>query len=347
MDLEQYVAKDFNGCLSVRQDGQPVIRKAYGFSDLANHISNTPSTRFAAASAGKVFVACAILHLVEAGRLGLHDPIASRLPFDLLKIDPDITVEQLLTHTSGMPDYFDESVMEDYSELWRDFPNYRIRTSADLLPLFIHKSMLFPKGERFQYNNAGFVVLGLLIEAVTGLAFDHYVSTHIFRPCSMLSTGYFELDRLPSGCANSYLFDVKSREYYTNIYSVDAKGTGAGGVFTTVEDMDRFWDALLSFRLLTPRMTKAMLSSQVPVDETTCYGYGIWLKKETGGHLSPYVQGSDPGVSFVSARQETPDAIITIASNLGQDVWRMLRDIRKELGPPAVGQPLGRPDDSR
>ena len=88
-----------------------------------------------------------------------------------------------LTHTSGVPDYFDESVMDEYEELWIDFPNYKIRYNNDLFPLFINKPMLYPKGEKFQYNNSGYVLLASIIEKISGMYFDEYLQKNIFKPC--------------------------------------------------------------------------------------------------------------------------------------------------------------------
>lgn len=118
------------------------------------------------------------------------------LDIDLNYIDGDVTVEQLLNHTSGVPDYFDETVMDEYEELWTNYPNYKIRCSSDLLPLFIDKPMMYPKGEKFQYNNTGYVLLAMIIEKVTGLLFDQYLKVNVFDVCDMESTGYYELDRL-------------------------------------------------------------------------------------------------------------------------------------------------------
>jgi len=102
--------------------------------------------------------------------------------------------------------------------LWEDFPNYKIRTSRDLIPLFFNKPMMYKPGEKFQYNNTGFVVLGLIIEAITGLEFEKYLEENVFITCGMLNTGYYELDRLPEKCENSYIFDPEKSEFYTNIY---------------------------------------------------------------------------------------------------------------------------------
>jgi CubicO group peptidase (beta-lactamase class C family) len=331
MNLENLIEKDFNGCISIQKNGETIFESAYGYADLSNKIPNTLDTKFATASAGKVFVAVGILQLIEKGKLNFNDTLGTLFDFELHNIDPNITVEQLLTHTSGIPDYFDESIMDEYDELWRDYPNYKIRTSADLLPLFIHKPMMYPRGERFQYNNSGFVVLGLIIEAVAKTPFDVYLKEHIFDVSGMNSTGYYELDRLPAKCANNYIYDENRKEYYTNIYSVDVKGTGAGGAFTTVGDIKLFWNALLSGKLLSADMTQKMLSVQSSSEEDGNYGYGIWLNPNFSDNSLPYFVGSDPGVSFTSNYKLDLNICITIVSNFGDNVWKLARDIRNEL----------------
>lgn len=131
-----------------------------------------------------------ILQLIEKGKLHFEDTIGEQIKIDWKDIDRDITIEQLLCHTSGIPDYFDETAMEEYEELWTDFPNYKIRHNDDLLSLFIGKPMMYPKGSKFQYNNTGFVVLAMIIERVTRLPFDQYLKENIFDKCNMTGTGY-------------------------------------------------------------------------------------------------------------------------------------------------------------
>jgi len=286
MKIEELAGQDFSGVISVRKDKETILRNSYGYADINNKIPNEIETKFATASAGKVFVAVGILQLIQKGKLKLNDIIGSLLDFDLKAIDKGITIRQLLNHTSGIPDYFDESVMEEYAELWQDFPNYKIRKSMDLVPLFIDKPMMYKAGERFQYNNTGFVVLGLIIEKITGMMFDDYLLSNVFGPCGMLNTGYYELDRLPAKCANSYIYDEKRNEFYTNIYSVDAKGTGAGGAFTTAIDVEKFWDNLLNGKLLSSDLLREMLSLQSS-DGDDYYGYGIWLEKTNEGAFEP------------------------------------------------------------
>ena len=324
--------KEFSGAISVRRNGDIVFQKAYGFADIPNKVLNKLDTKFQTASAGKAFVAVAILQLIEKGQLSLDDTIGKFLAFDLKSIDRGITVKQLLCHTSGIPDYFDESVQTEYSELWTDYPNYKIRKSTNLIPLFVNKPMMYPAGEKFQYNNTGFVVLGLIIEQISCISFDTYLLETIFNPSGMLNTGYFEFDRLPEKCANAYIYDNIRQEFYTNIYSVDAKGSGAGGAFTTVLDIDHFWDSLLNKTLLSTNIFNQMISLQSS-DETSSYGFGMWLQKIKADVYSPFFQGSDPGVSFVSSYDTESSTNITIVSNKGNNVWKLKASISDLLKP--------------
>ena len=157
--------------------------------------------------------------------------------------------------------------------------------------------------------------------------FDEYLKENVFKPCNMLNTGYYELDRLPSNCANAYIYDKHREEYYTNIYSVDAKGTGAGGAFTSILDVEKFWICLLEEKLISKGMLKEMFSPQSEED----YGYGMWLKRAETEKLTPYFQGSDPGVSFVSLYDIENEILITIVSNFGNNVWKFRNNILEEI----------------
>ena len=243
MNYEDLIGEDFSGCISVIINGTAVFQKAYGYADDPNRIPNRLDTRFATASAGKVFVASAILRLIEDGALKLEDTIGDLLPIDWQKIDRGITVRSLLNHTSGIPDYFDESVQTEYADLWKDYPNYKIRRNADILPLFIDKPMMYVSGEKFQYNNTGYVVLALILEAITCVPFDAYLKKTISDP----------------------------------------------------------------------------------------YGYGVWLRKAGEETYIPYIQGCDPGVSFVSSYDRVSRSSITIVSNYGCNVWAIRRTFSRKF----------------
>ena len=332
MEIKEILSSDFRGNVYIVQDGRVLFKSVTGFADLSNEIPNTLDTRFASASAGKVFVAAGILQLIEQGKLRFDDTLGELLDIEFHHIDRDVTVRQLLVHTSGVPDYFDETIMSEYEDLWIDYPNYKIRHNHDLLPLFINKPMMYPKGEKFQYNNSGYVLLAMIIEKVTGVYFDQYLQTNIFQPCNMKSTGYYELDKLPSRCANNYIYCPDTRDFRTNIFSVDVKGTGAGVAFITVTDIVRFWTELLKGNLISKELVSKMLSKQSGdgMDaEEGYYGYGVWIIDNPGVEDFAYFQGSDPGVSFISEYNPNNKMISVLVSNYGDNVWKEMRRIRE------------------
>lgn len=331
MDIEKNIDINCRGNILVLKDNNILFERVNGYSDLANKRLNKIDTKFGSASAGKFFVAIAILKLIELSKLHFEDNLGQLLNIDLKDIDKEVTVEELLTHSSGVPDYFDEETMEEYEELWIDFPNYRVRKNSDLLPLFIDKKMMYKRGEKFQYNNTGYVLLAMIIESVTGELFDNYIKENIFKVGNMDNTGYYELDRLPENTANNYIYDEVSSDYRTNIYSIDVKGTGAGGAFITVEDIISFWKNLINNKFLSKELTDKALSTQIIQGESPIsYGYGVWIREYNGIKI-PYFQGMDPGVSFISEYNIEENIISVLVSNYGDNVWGELKKIREIL----------------
>ena len=325
---------DFRGNAYIIQNDEVLLNYSGGYADMANEIPNTIETRFASASMGKTFVAVGILQLIEERKLKFEDTLGSLLDIDLKRIDPDVTVKQLLNHTSGVPDYFDESVMDDYEALWTDFPNYRIRHNEDMLPLFIDKPMMYPKGVKFQYNNTGYILLAMIIEKITGMDFDVYLKQNVFDKCGMRDTGYFAFDRLPARCANSYIYCPETEDFRTNIYSVGAKGTGDGGAFVTVGDIVKFWNGLIRHELLSEEMVSQMFSKQSGDGndpEEGYYGFGVWIIDNPKGQDYVYMQGCDDGVSAISEYNHNNGMITVLLSNYGDNVWARMRKIREEM----------------
>lgn len=162
---------DFQGSILVTNGSQIEFKQAYGLADRVHNISNSTHTRFGIASGCKLFTAIAILQLIEKGFFSLDSRLRDVLPLKHSHFHESITVHQLLTHTSGIPDYFDEEEMDDFEDLWKERPSYRMESPADFLPLFEQEPMKSTPGERFSYNNSGYVLLGLIIEAHTGIKF--------------------------------------------------------------------------------------------------------------------------------------------------------------------------------
>lgn len=182
---------NFSGVVYVKDREQVLLKKAYGYADRAEKRLNTYNTRFGTASGSKLFTAVAVCQLVEKGQLEFDTPLADCLAIEFPYFDKDVTIHHLLTHTSGLPDYFDEEVMEDYEDLWTDVPVYKIETLKDFLPLFQKKPMNGGPGERFHYNNAAYILLGLIIEQQTGEAYTDYVQSEILSAAGCMTPGIF------------------------------------------------------------------------------------------------------------------------------------------------------------
>lgn len=334
MSIQDNIDKNFRGIVYTEQNGKVLCQSITGYADLANEIPNTLSTRFESASAGKAFVAVGIMQLMERGMLSIDDKLGDLLIFDLHDIDPEVTVRQLLNHTSGVPDYFDESTMDNYEELWNCLPNYAIRRNGDMFSLFIDKPMMYPVGTRFQYNNTGYVLLAAIIEQLTHTDFRYFLKKNVFEVCGMERTGYFDLDCLPAGCANSYIYCPDTDDYKTNIYSVEVGGSGAGGAFVTVPDIMLFWKGLLGSRLLSEDTVRQMLSKQSgdgDDPEEGYYGYGFWIIDVSDGRDYAYFQGCDDGATFLSEYDPNTGTISVLVSNYGDNVWAEMRKIRAEV----------------
>ena len=204
---------------------------AFGFADRAHEIPNTVETRFGIASGTKgltAVVARSVLPLDLRARELLGD--------DLPSIDDRVTVEHLLTHTSGIGDYFDEEAHPDPEAYVMPVPAHELATTEDYVRVLDGHPQQFVPGEREKYCNAGYVVLALLAERATGRSFYDLVDEHVCRPAGMTATAFLRSDSLPGTAAVGYLEDGR-----TNVFHLPVRGSGDGGIYSTLDDIDRFW----------------------------------------------------------------------------------------------------------
>lgn len=321
-------ASPFSGVVLVEHAGEPVFLRGYGLANRANAVLNTANTRFAQASGSKTLTAVAIGRLVDKGRFAFDTRMVDCLEAWPSGFDDAVTIHHLLTHTSGVPDYFDEEVDDNFEALWATLPTYRVRTPQDVFPLFAGKPMRFPPGDRFSYCNSGFVVLGLLIEQHAGMAFSAYVEAEVMAPAGMDDSGYFAFDRLPPRTAVNYLTGEDPIEPRTNIFTVPVVGQPDGGAFVTAPDMASFWSALRGCRILVPSTTRQMLEPHVATGRgDDRYGYGVWIESLDPDVVIYRAEGSDPGVSFVSDTWAHEELSITVISNTDGSAWPIYRAI--------------------
>ncbi|ALC81178.1 MULTISPECIES: serine hydrolase domain-containing protein [Bacillus] len=307
----------FSGAIFI-QNEKKIFEKGFGYANRSEHLPITTRTRFGMASGCKIFTSVAICQLVEKEIITFDTCIKDCLDISFQHFHPSITIHHLLTHTSGIPDYFDEEVMSDFEELWKAVPMYSIQSPNDFLPMFQDQQMKFQPGSKFSYSNAGFILLGLIVEKMTGITFQEYVKENIFQVCEMTDSGFFRMDQLPERTALGYI-DHEDGTWRTNIYSVPIIGGPDGGAFTTVLDLAKFWNGLFDRKLLGKEYVDKLLSPYVK-NEGLCYGYGVWMAVENDEVLKYFIFGYDPGVRVHSSVNKKTKIQSHILSNIEQSV---------------------------
>ncbi|WLR54509.1 serine hydrolase [Mesobacillus subterraneus] len=321
---------DFSGTVMFQNGDGLVETASFGYANRSDRLKNNQETRFGIASGCKLFTAIAICQLVEEERLTFDTRLKDCLDIEFPNFSEEITIHHLLTHTSGIPDYFDEDVMNDFEELWMQSPMYHIRSAQDFLPMFQNEQMKSTPGESVHYNNAGYIVLGLIVEQASGMEFTEYVQKNIFEVAGMSDSGYFSFDALPSNTALGYI-DLPEGSWKTNIYSLPVKGGSDGGAYVTVEDMTKLWKALFGRLLLNEEILNKLFTPHAQEDEENYFGYGIWIKKQDQQIYKYHVMGYDPGVSFHSAYYPASQTIAVVCSNKSSGAYDIMKAIEGRL----------------
>jgi D-alanyl-D-alanine carboxypeptidase len=237
-------AGEFSGVVLVAKDGKAIFNKAYGLSDVANKGQNRLDTKFNLGSINKMFTKVAIGQLVKAGRLSFTDKLIKVLPdYPNRAIAEKVTIGQIVIMTSGLGDIF--------GDRYFSADTHKIRTLKDYLPLFADKPLEFEPGSANRYSNAGYVVLGLVIEKLSGKSYYDYVRENVFGPAGMRDTDSFEIDRLPANTAIGYM-KKGTPERVPNADSLPGRGSSAGGGYSTADDLMRFVAALTEGKLVVP-----------------------------------------------------------------------------------------------
>ena len=294
----------FSGVLSVRRGEEILGEWSAGLADRAAGLPNTPATRFGLASGTKTFTALTVLSLIDDGMLSLDTAARGILGPDLPLIADDVTVEHLLTHTSGIGDYLDEEV-DELAPL--ALPAAELASTPAYLPMLDGFPTKFPAGERFSYCNGGYVVLALIVERVTGTPFADVVARRVFAPAGMTASGFPRSDALPPGTAIGYEDDGSA-----NLLDLPFVGSGDGGAHSTVGDLHRFWRAFLAGDIVAPFSVGLATEPVTPdADSGRGYGRGIWL---SGGELM--ISGFDHGVTAMSRHDPATGITVTALANV-------------------------------
>jgi CubicO group peptidase (beta-lactamase class C family) len=308
--LEQAASEvAFSGVISIFRDASTVFNRAFGYRDIKNKLPNTTSTRFGIASGTKVFTALGIGVLVDQGIISRETMVSEIDQGYTGFVDGRATIQHLLTHTSGIYDYYDEEIEQDYDHFSTEIPWCELETPSDYLPLFEGKLMKYRPGERYSYSNGGYVFLAILIERLTGRLYRNFIHEHVLRRADMRSSGFYAFNDLPKNTANGYLEDRST----TNIYQLPLRGGGDGGMYTTTEDLQAFWDSLFSSRILSHELTETYLETHHAFSETDGYGCGIYKRLDNSMFS---IVGGDAGVGFDSRYFPQEKLAINILSNI-------------------------------
>lgn len=288
--LQSMTAADkFAGAVLVAKDGSPIFEEAYGLADRERDIPNTLRTRFGMASMDKMFTAVAILQLVKEGKLNLDDPIGIYLKnYPNRELASKVTIRQLLSHTGGTGDFFGPEFEKHRLEL---------QTHEDYIRLFGMRSVRFEPGSRFEYSNYGFVILGALIDKISGQNYYDYVRDHIYIPAGMTSTAVPTPESQPVPNLSLGYTKRGGSTWHTERNSPAFRGTAAGGGYTTVGDLLRFANALQQHKLLDPNSTEMLTARANSTLIGIKYGYGFEVSTLNGlrcfghGGLGPGTDG--------------------------------------------------------
>ncbi|HZL00304.1 MAG TPA: serine hydrolase domain-containing protein [Caulobacteraceae bacterium] len=330
-------ALDFSGVVSVVRNGA-MTSYARGLVAGPGSLPIDIGTRFNLGSAGKMFTAVAVAQLIDAGKVGLDDPIG-RYVAGLTAEASAVTVRQLLTHSSGLGNYFAPENLPAMLEA---------RTLGDLLPLVAAEKPQFPPGSRFSYSDTGFLLLGLMIERASGRSYGDYLQSHIFDPAKMASTGLAPPPARAIGMTSMAAPPGPPGPGPARPAPEAAlHGGSAGGAFSTADDMQRFFAALTEGKLTSAASFRRLVSAQIVAAPATGdqperdYGFGFgvgrFVDRRWFGH-----NGGAPGVN-VEATVFPDDqlAIVVLANRDPPAATLLFRKLRAALFDPAVGKGCG------
>jgi CubicO group peptidase (beta-lactamase class C family) len=324
-DLEGLAeAKNFSGVVTVSLGDRRIAELARGMADRANHRPISMDTRFGIASATKGLTALTVASLLESGELRATTTLRSLLPAELPLVDPAVTIEHLLGHTSGVGDYLDEEELGDIDDYVMGLPVHQLAAPRDYLPLLAGRPQKSAPGERFAYNNSGYVLLSIAVEVASGRSFYDLVQDRVLGRAGMVETSFARSDQLPPGVAIGYLADGRS-----NLLHLPVRGAGDGGAFSTAHDLEAMWRAMFDGRILPKPAIERLVQphSDVP-SERRRYGLGFWLWPARDTVM---LEGMDAGISCRTVHDRPSGLTYAVISNTSSGAWPLARLLDERL----------------
>ena len=317
-ELEKRVAADrFAGAVLVAKKDKPLFSGAYGLADREKKIPNKLTTRFRIGSMNKMFTAVAVLQLAQAGKIKLTDPIGKYLTdYPNKDLASKVTIHHLLTHTGGTGDFFGPEF---------DAHRLELRTLQDYVKLYGKRGLAFEPGSRWEYSNYGFLLLGVVIEGVTGKNYYEYVQDYVYKPAGMTSTGSLSEDEVVPERSIGYTKFGGGKTWRPNTDTLPYRGTSAGGGYSTVEDLLRFANALENHTLLDAHYSELLTSGKVDTPNGAKYAYGF-MDRNVHGVRSFGHGGGAPGMNGDLEIYPESGYVIAVLANMDPPAAQRIAD---------------------
>lgn len=316
--VDNYSKKnEFSGTILIKKDDEVLLNKGYGTADYNKHLPNKPQTIFQIASLTKQFTAAAILMLQEQELLDVNDTLDKYIPD--YPNGEYITIYNLLTHTSGIPEYLDyvDSIDAEVHN-----PNY---APEELIELFKNEPFNFNTGTSFEYSNSNYMLLGYIIEKVSNMSYEDFIQTNIILPLNLNSTGFLSHETAQKNKSTGYYFINK----YSNEHAEAPKTEGlmsyaAGEIYSTSQDLQKWEDALFSEKVITKESLNQMFTPYL-----NNYGYGWFIYENADGDKVAYHSGNLPGYTSFVEKNLNKNYLIIILCN--ENIDETVDNISTEL----------------
>lgn len=302
--IDNYSKKnEFSGTILITKDDEVLLNKGYGTADYNKRLQNKPQTIFQIASLTKQFTAAGILMLQEENLLNVYDTLDKYIPD--YPNGNKITLNNLLTHTSGIPEYLDYA---DSIDTENHDPNY---TPDELIELFKNQPFNFNAGTSFEYSNSNYILLGYIIEKVSNMSYEDFIKNNIIIPLNLTSTGFLSSETDTKNKSIGYYFINK----YSNEHAEAPKTEGlmsyaAGEIYSNSQDLQKWEDALFSEKIITKESLNKMVTPHL-----NNYGYGWFIYENADGDKVAYHSGNLPGYTSFVEKNLNKNYLIIILCN--------------------------------